>query len=168
MLVNTSVTTPTRGGVGARRSTSCGPCGTANATTTSVTITTAVLTCWPGVAQKGASIRPRATPRANSAAVTARAVHLDRFGRTLRTSGVVASMGSIGDAFDNAMAESFFATLKEEMIYRRAWPTRHELEMEVFSFVEGFYNPLRRPSRLGNLSPAAYEQQLTTQTEVSG
>jgi transposase InsO family protein len=90
------------------------------------------------------------------------------FGRTLRTSGVVASMGSIGDAFDNAMAESFFATLKEEMIYRRAWPTRHELEMEVFSFIEGFYNPLRRHSRLGNLSPAAYEQQLTTQTEVSG
>ncbi len=90
------------------------------------------------------------------------------FGRTLRTSGVVASMGSIGDAFDNAMAESFFATLKEEMIYRRAWPTRHELEMEVFSFIEGFYNPLRRHSRLGNLSPAAYEHQLTTQTEVSG
>ena len=90
------------------------------------------------------------------------------FGRTLRTSGVVASMGSIGDAFDNAMAESFFATVKEEMIYRRAWPTRHELEMEVFSFIEGFYNPLRRHSRLGNLSPAAYEHQLMTQTEVSG
>jgi putative transposase len=90
------------------------------------------------------------------------------FGRTLRTSSVVASMGSIGDAFDNAMAESFFATLKEEMIYRRAWPTRHELEIEVFSFIEGFYNPLRRHSRLGNLSPAAYEQQITTQTEVSG
>jgi transposase InsO family protein len=90
------------------------------------------------------------------------------FGRTLRTSGVVASMGSIGDAFDNAMAESFFATLKAEMIYRRAWPSRHELEMEVFSFIEGFYNPLRRHSRLGNLSPAAYEKQLTTRTEVSG
>jgi transposase InsO family protein len=90
------------------------------------------------------------------------------FGRTLRTSGVVASMGSIGDAFDNAMAESFFATLKEEMIYRRAWPTRHEIEMEVFSFIEGFYNPLRRHSRLGNLSPAACEQQLMAQTEVSG
>ena len=90
------------------------------------------------------------------------------FGRTLRTSGVVASMGSIGDAFDNAMAQSFFATLKEELIYRRAWPTRHELEMKVFSFIEGFYNPLRRHSRLGNLSPAAYERTLTTQNEVSG
>ncbi len=54
------------------------------------------------------------------------------------------------------------------MIYRRAWPTRHELEMEVFSFIEGFYNPLRRHSRLGNLSRVAYEQQLMTQTEVSG
>jgi putative transposase len=66
------------------------------------------------------------------------------------------------------MAESFFATLKAEMIYQRAWPTRHELEMEVFSFIEGFYNPLRRHSRLGNLSPAAYEHQLTTQNEASG
>jgi transposase InsO family protein len=89
------------------------------------------------------------------------------FGRTLRTSRVVASMGSIGDAFDNAMAESLFATLKAELINRRARPTRHGLEMEVFSFIEGFYNPLRRHSRLGNLSPAAYEQRLMTQIEVS-
>ena len=53
------------------------------------------------------------------------------------------------------------------MIYRRAWPTRHELEMEVFSFIEAFYNPLRRHSRLGNLSPAAYEHKITTQIEMS-
>ncbi len=90
------------------------------------------------------------------------------FGRTLRGSGVLASMGSVGDAFDNAMAESFFATLKEELVYRRAWPTRHELEMEVFSYIEGFYNPRRRHSRLGNLSPADYEHQITTQTEACG
>ena len=77
-------------------------------------------------------------------------------------------MGRVGSAFDNAMAESVFATLKTELIYRRSGPTRHELEMEVFSFIEGFYNPLRRHSRLGNLSPVAYEQQLTTQIEVSG
>jgi putative transposase len=74
------------------------------------------------------------------------------FGRTLRASGVLASMGSVADAFDNALAESFFATLKEELVYRRSWPTRHELEMEVFSYIEGFYNPRRRHSRLGNLS----------------
>jgi transposase InsO family protein len=68
------------------------------------------------------------------------------------------------------MAESFFATLKAELVYRRAWPTRHELEMEVFSYIEGFYNTRRRHSRLDNLSPAAYEQLLTqrvTQNEAS-
>jgi transposase InsO family protein len=53
------------------------------------------------------------------------------FGRTLRTCGVVTSMGSIGDAFDNTMAESFFATLKAGMIYCQGWPARPELEMEV-------------------------------------
>jgi len=59
-------------------------------------------------------------------------------------------MGSIGDAFG---CESFFATLKEEMIYQRPWPTRHELEMDVFSFIEGFYNPVRRHSRLSKPQP---------------
>jgi len=53
------------------------------------------------------------------------------------------------------------------VIYRRGWRSRHELEMGVFSFIGGFYNPLRRHSRLGNLSPAAAEQQLMTQTEGS-
>jgi putative transposase len=77
------------------------------------------------------------------------------FGKTLRTSGVLPSMGAVGSAHDNAMVESFFASLKEELIYQRSWPTRHELEMEVFSYIEGFYNPKRRHSRLDNLSPAA-------------
>ena len=63
-------------------------------------------------------------------------------------------MGSIGDAFDNAMAESFFATLKAELIYRRAWPTRHELEMEVFSFIEGFCSPVRRHSNWATSAPS--------------
>ena len=76
-------------------------------------------------------------------------------------------MGRVGSAFDNAMAETFFATLKTELVYRRSWPTRHELEMEVFSYLEGFYNPRRRHSRLGNLSPTDYEQQLVTQNEES-
>ena len=86
------------------------------------------------------------------------------FGKALRASGVLASMGAVGTAYDNAMCESFFATLKEEMVYRRAWPTRHELEMEVFSYIEGFYNPVRRHSRLDNLSPMAYEEHLKTRT----
>jgi hypothetical protein len=70
------------------------------------------------------------------------------------------------------MAESFFATLKAELVYRRAWPTRHhlEMEMEVFSYIEGFYNPRRRHSRLDNLSAADFEKVLTqqrTQNEAS-
>ncbi len=91
-------------------------------------------------------------------------------GKALRASGLLASMGRVGSAFDNAMAESVFATLKTELVYRRAWPTRHELEMEVFSYIEGFYNPNHRHSRLDNLSPAAYERMITqqvTETEVS-
>ena len=81
-------------------------------------------------------------------------------GKTLRTSGPLASMGRVGSALDNATAESFFATLKAELVYRRAWPIRHELEMKVFSYIEGFYNPRRRHTPLDNLSPAACEQLL--------
>lgn len=67
-------------------------------------------------------------------------------------------MGSVADAYDNALAETFFATLKTELIYTRSWSTRHELESEVFSYIEGFYNPRRRHSRLNNLSPVTFEQ----------
>ncbi|MGC5322335.1 IS3 family transposase [Micromonospora arida] len=93
------------------------------------------------------------------------------FGRTLRSCGVLASMGSVADCYDNAMAETFFATLKTELVYTRAWPSRHELEMEVFSYIEGFYNPRRRHSRLGNVSPDTYEKihrESLTDIEVSG
>jgi putative transposase len=79
-------------------------------------------------------------------------------------------MGRVGSAYDNAMAESFFATLKAELVYRRAWSTWHELKMEVFSYIEGFYNSRRRHSRLDNLSPADFEKIFTqqmTQTEAS-
>jgi putative transposase len=88
------------------------------------------------------------------------------FGKTLRASGLLAVMGRVGSAFDNAMAESVFATLKTELIYRRSWPTRHELEMEVFSYLEGFYNTRRRHSRLGNFGPTDYETMHLTQNEV--
>ncbi|MGC5649587.1 UNVERIFIED_CONTAM: hypothetical protein RF653_04430 [Kocuria sp. CPCC 205316] len=76
-------------------------------------------------------------------------------------------MGRVGSAFDNAMAETLCATLKTELVYRRSWPTRHEPEMEVFSHPEGFYNPRRRHSRLGDLSPTDCEQQLVTHKEAS-
>ena len=66
-------------------------------------------------------------------------------------------MGSKGDAYDNAVAESFFATLKKELVNRRSWPTRRELMSEAFEYIEAFYNRARRHSTLGYLSPADYE-----------
>ena len=68
-------------------------------------------------------------------------------------------MGSVGDCFDNAMAESFFATLECELIDRRRFKTYAEAEIAVFDFIEGWYNPQRRHSSLGYLSPMKYEQQ---------
>ena len=66
-------------------------------------------------------------------------------------------MGSTGVCWDNAVAETFFATLKKELIYRRTWPSREELRREVFDYIEAFYNPVRRHSTLGMLSPVNYE-----------
>ncbi len=80
------------------------------------------------------------------------------FGQTARDAGIARSMGSRGDCYDNAVAESFFATLKKELVHRRSWPTRRELTSEVFDYIEGFYNRQRRHSTLGMLSPADYEK----------
>ena len=66
-------------------------------------------------------------------------------------------MGSRGDCFDNAVAESFFATLKKELIHGRTWPTKAELRTEVFEYIEVFFNRRRRHSTLGMLSPADFE-----------
>jgi putative transposase len=79
------------------------------------------------------------------------------FGQAARDAGIARSMGSKGDCYDNAVAESFFATLKKELVHRRTWPTRRELTSEVFEYVEAFYNRTRRHSTLGYLSPADYE-----------
>jgi putative transposase len=81
------------------------------------------------------------------------------FGQTCTRAGISRSMGSVGDCYDNAVAETFFATLKKELVYRRSWPTRQELRSEVFEYIEGFYNPRRRHSTLGMLSPAGFEEQ---------
>lgn len=89
------------------------------------------------------------------------------FGRTLRSSGLLPSTGRVGSALDNAMAESVFATLKTELVYLRSWSSRQELEMEVFSYLEGFYNTHRRHSRLDNLSPSDYEKRHMTDNQVS-
>ena len=80
------------------------------------------------------------------------------FGKRCREAGVRPSMGSVGDAYDNAMAESFFATLECELLDRRRFKTQAEARMAVFEFIEGFYNPRRRHSSLGYLSPVDYER----------
>ena len=79
------------------------------------------------------------------------------FGRRLREAGLVGSVGSVGDCFEGAAAESFFATLPCELLDRRSWPTRRQLATAVFDFVAVFYNRRRRHSALGYLSPAEYE-----------
>jgi putative transposase len=80
------------------------------------------------------------------------------FGQAAANAGIARSMGSRGDCWDNAVAESFFATLKKELIHRRSWPTREELRLEVFNYIEIFYNATRRHSTLGMLSPVRYEE----------
>jgi len=79
------------------------------------------------------------------------------FGQAARDAGIAISMGSKGDAYDNAVAESFFATLKKELVHRHSWPTRRELGSAVFDYIEAFYNRDRRHSTLGMLSPNEYE-----------
>ncbi len=81
-----------------------------------------------------------------------------RFGNRCREAGVRPSMGSVGDAYDNAMAESFFATLECELLARRRFKTQAEARMATFAFIEGFYNPRRRHSALGLVSPVAFER----------
>ena len=67
------------------------------------------------------------------------------------------SMGSVGDAYDNAMCESFFATLECELLARCRFTTQAEARRAVFGFIEGFYNRRRRHSSIGYLSPIDYE-----------
>ena len=68
-------------------------------------------------------------------------------------------MGSVGDCYDNAVCETFHATLKKEKIYRQSWPTRAEARTAIFGYIEGWYNPRRRHSTLGYLSPTEFERQ---------
>ena len=80
------------------------------------------------------------------------------FGNRCREMGVRPSMGTVGDAYDNAMAESFFATLECELLDRRSWRTKAEAKTALFTWIEGWYNPRRRHSSLGQISPNNYER----------
>jgi putative transposase len=84
------------------------------------------------------------------------------FGGRCREMGVRPSMGSVGDCFDNAMAESFFATLECELLERRRFKSQAEAEIAVFDFIEGWYNPQRRHSSLGYISPVQFEKRHAT------
>ena len=88
-------------------------------------------------------------------------------GKTLRDSRIMASMGSKGDAYDNAAAESFMATIKTELVHRNRFKTKDEARLAVFRYIEGFYNPIRRHSSLGQKSPAEYEKILKEAEETA-
>ena len=79
------------------------------------------------------------------------------FGKRCGEAGVRPSMGTVGDAYDNAMAESFFSTLEAELLSRRRFVSQAEARMACFSYIEGWYNPVRLHSGLGYRSPMTYE-----------
>jgi putative transposase len=81
-----------------------------------------------------------------------------RFGKQLETSAIFGSMGSVGSAGDNAVMESFFATLQTELLDRHRWFSRAQLQSAIFEFVEVFYNRQRRHSYLGYLCPVEFER----------
>ena len=89
------------------------------------------------------------------------------FGKRCREMGVIPSTGSAGDCFDNAMAESFFATLECELIDRRSFRTQAEARTAIFEFIEGWYNTRRRHSALGYLSPNDFEHAAPTPSASS-
>jgi putative transposase len=80
------------------------------------------------------------------------------FGKRCREAGIMPSMGTVGDAYDNAMAESFFATLEREVLNRRRFKNQADAKLAIFDWLEGWYNPHRRHSALGHRSPVNYER----------
>lgn len=97
-------------------------------------------------------------------------VHSDRgaqytswlFGTRLREAGLLGSMGKVACAYDNSLMESFFGSMQIELLDRRIWSTRTELGQAIFEWIEAFYNPTRRHSSLGYLSPIEFEHLHTT------
>jgi putative transposase len=89
------------------------------------------------------------------------------FGNRCHDAGVRPSMGSVGDAYDNALCESFFATLECELIDRRRFRSQAEARIAVFTFIEGWYNPRRRHSALDYLSPVDYERRARSEADIA-
>ncbi|GKS70546.1 hypothetical protein W03_25500 [Nitrosomonas sp. PY1] len=89
------------------------------------------------------------------------------FGKRCKEMGVRPSMGSVGDAYDNAMAESFFASLECELIDRRSWKNKTEARLAIFTWIESWYNPTRTHSGLGYLSPNNFERKLNEKNQIT-
>jgi putative transposase len=87
------------------------------------------------------------------------------FGKTMQEAGILPSMGRRGDAFDNAVAESFFATLETELLDRHTFTTRDQARLALFHWIEGFYNSRRRHSTLGHRSPDRFEETMHRETD---
>ena len=93
----------------------------------------------------------------------------EQFQRLLADHGITCSMSRSGDVWDNSAMESFFSSLKIERVNRRVYATREEAKADVFDYVERFYNPRRRHSTLGYLSPVEYENAVgSAQDGVNG
>ncbi|MCW5608103.1 MAG: integrase core domain-containing protein [Nitrosomonas sp.] len=105
--------------------------------------------------------------RDSSTAITAANTTSVEFGKRCREMGVRPSMGSVGDAYDNAMAESFFASLECELIDRRSWKNKTEARLATFTWIESWYNPTRRHSGLGYLSPSNFEKKLKEENQLA-
>ncbi len=89
------------------------------------------------------------------------------FGKRCKEMGVRPSMSRLGDAYDNAMAESFFASLECELIDRRSWKNKTEARLAIFTRIESWYNPTRRHSGLGYLSPNNFERKLNKENHIT-
>ena len=83
----------------------------------------------------------------------------EAYTKVLVSHGISSSLSRPGNCWDNAVAESFFSTLKLDLVYRHSWPTRAAARSAIFEYIEAFYNRERRHSTLRNLSPADYESQ---------
>lgn len=89
------------------------------------------------------------------------------FAKTAETLGIIRSVGRTGICFDNAVAESFFASLKKELVYRKTFKTREQARKEIFNYIETWFNSRRLHSTLGYMSPIAWEQAQTASTTVT-
>jgi putative transposase len=90
------------------------------------------------------------------------------FGKRLEAAGILPSMGTVGDCYDNSMMESFWGTMQLELLDRRTWNTRAELANAIFEWIECWYNPKRRHSRVGMFSPAEFETRHTPPYRAGG